>query len=462
MYSNMSYEEMLYSYVDGELDPQLDQSLFNVLNANPELQAEMRGLLALRSAVREDTVPPPAGLGPKILDSAGLPQLISTPSPSAPFLSSFSRIILSPATNLAVGACLAFLALGFVSDSTILKVSKQSSGESVTNPSSRGSMNRSVENTVTEVPDGAKYSTNTSVLLQSEPTHDHLRNGASRVGSFVTRRSELLSSFSNSELRKLSVVLAERFAVESQAHSPVASAIAVSEFREGGIGSEEEKKMPEVETPTQTFASNTRLIDSEFLRNGIQSRGAASLQRHGIESMPSSVLDFRADDIGNLGLIVRMNSTPTMFQASTTIGSQRQSKLANTSAGILYQINDENAIGVEVGEEAFVQRFSADANTPNARTITQNPLLFWYGIQYQHQWSSIEDFFNCRPYTELFAGTTTGSFFLLRTGTGISYQPDHRVRFNLGVEASSLIFNFQNHMTSSEKLGWKMGVGVAF
>ena len=65
-------EESLYAFIDGELDVDHEQGLFDALACDVSLRREMKDLLTIRSAVYRDVIAPPPSVESRILAGAGL------------------------------------------------------------------------------------------------------------------------------------------------------------------------------------------------------------------------------------------------------------------------------------------------------------------------------------------------------------------------------------------------------
>lgn len=64
-------DEALHAFMDGELDLTNEQSLFDELAASPELRSEMKDALAIRDAVHQDLLAPPASAESGLLAGLG-------------------------------------------------------------------------------------------------------------------------------------------------------------------------------------------------------------------------------------------------------------------------------------------------------------------------------------------------------------------------------------------------------
>jgi len=131
------------------------------------------------------------------------------------------------------------------------------------------------------------------------------------------------------------------------------------------------------------------------------------------------------------------------------------------SASINYNLNENNIIGVEVGQEAFLQQFVI--NEPNGKKLSwkQNPTRIWYGGLYRF---SFTDFLIPKilyPYSQIFAGATPFGP-LGRLQAGLQYTPDKRVTFTMGAEYSALIYNVQGNLFATKKFGLTYGVSIYY
>lgn len=144
----------------------------------------------------------------------------------------------------------------------------------------------------------------------------------------------------------------------------------------------------------------------------------------------------------------------------TDIPSQSNPWFQNMVAGALYHLSEHHALGVEVGQEEFVQHYSGRENNGSV-FYEQRPLLFWAGAAYQYTAEPVGVLGGIRPFGRVVVGgMQTGP--LARGLVGMLYQPDARVRFSLGIEGTAAAYQFQNKWFSSEKIGVSYGVSLLF
>lgn len=104
-------DESLYAFMDGELDAQNEQSLFDALAADRTLRGEMKDILAIRSAIHRDVLFPSPDAEHGMLAATGL----ATAAAAAPSTFSGLWAMLAPmaytAGGLLVGAVVMFMVM---------------------------------------------------------------------------------------------------------------------------------------------------------------------------------------------------------------------------------------------------------------------------------------------------------------------------------------------------------------
>jgi hypothetical protein len=131
----------------------------------------------------------------------------------------------------------------------------------------------------------------------------------------------------------------------------------------------------------------------------------------------------------------------------------------NVGVGLLYQLSDNHAVGVEMGSEAFPMSFQGDVNGQIIR-YQQQPQSMWAGASYRYTLSPLGSS-GLSPFGQVLVGGT--SFGPLgRMTAGLSYSPSGPLSFILGIEGMALAYQFNNTWFSSSKLGLTYGIAVRF
>jgi hypothetical protein len=132
-------------------------------------------------------------------------------------------------------------------------------------------------------------------------------------------------------------------------------------------------------------------------------------------------------------------------------------QLNNTALSVRYVLDEHNSFGVELGQEAYFQQF-LNTRPDGTFRVDQHPVLQWFGVAYRHQWMP-EKMFSPFVHTVI-GGTVVGG--MGRAMAGVTFRPDARTQFMLGVEASSLVYVHQAVWNVSPKVGLSYGVSVRF
>jgi len=210
--------------------------------------------------------------------------------------------------------------------------------------------------------------------------------------------------------------------------------------------------------------SNKPKTDNSFLSPLVlarsDERGENRLNKYmNLQSAYNTYFDFRDNkDNTRIGLEVRNLNSKSNPDINLPPGASPW--FTNLSAALMYEFDRNHSLGVSVGQEQFGQAYT-NYKYGIVYTERQNPLLFWYGLSYK---LSLPDLLYANvvyPYaTVMIGGTTVGPLGKLQLG--LQYQPDKRVTFTLGAEASALYYNVQNNIYSTTKYGFTYGIGIHY
>jgi hypothetical protein len=158
-------------------------------------------------------------------------------------------------------------------------------------------------------------------------------------------------------------------------------------------------------------------------------------------------------NLGFRGFSTRSNLT-------VDVPSQSNPWFNNMAVGASYNLKKNHEIGAEVGQEAFPQKFERKLYGDDL-TYYQNPILFWYGVTYKYSLKQIFVPNVFYPYFQVMGGfTKVGP--LGRAQIGLSYSPDKRVTFNLGLEGTALWYNVQKAVYDTKKIGLTYGISISY
>lgn len=131
----------------------------------------------------------------------------------------------------------------------------------------------------------------------------------------------------------------------------------------------------------------------------------------------------------------------------------------NVGLGLLYQLSDNHAVGLEMGSEIFPMSFQGNVNGQVIQ-YQQQPQSMWAGAAYRYTLSQLGSS-GFAPFGQvLLGGTSFGP--LGRLTAGFQYSPTGPLSFMLGVEGTAMAYQFNSAWFSSSKLGLTYGVAVRF
>jgi hypothetical protein len=142
--------------------------------------------------------------------------------------------------------------------------------------------------------------------------------------------------------------------------------------------------------------------------------------------------------------------------------------ITNMALAISYNIGDNYFIGIEIGNERFAQEFQevTPYQTYKPHTKPYAYMVWWLLRKEIPEWG-----FNgaIYPYAQAFFGGAiangSSEFYehlgpLGKAQIGFHWQASSNVSFNLGAEASWLLYQFQNNIYNTGKIGVTYGVNV--
>jgi len=131
--------------------------------------------------------------------------------------------------------------------------------------------------------------------------------------------------------------------------------------------------------------------------------------------------------------------------------------LNNFAIAIMYDFAPNHSIGLELGQENFLQEFSGVENDIPI-IWKQNYIGFWGGAAYQY---TMNDYSILQPYVRAFVGgTRIGP--LAKATIGANYVMSSKFSTFIGWENTGLFYQYQDNFFSSYKSGITAGMKVNF
>jgi len=133
----------------------------------------------------------------------------------------------------------------------------------------------------------------------------------------------------------------------------------------------------------------------------------------------------------------------------------------NFSFGAFVPLSENIHFGIEVGQEPFSQVFHHVENN-SLYLVEQNPTLWWLGFGFKYNLQEQVEFLaNAQPFFNLtLSSTKVGPYG--KAVAGLQFVSDNGIGIILGLEGSSLIYQEQKRLYSTEKLGITYGMFMKF
>lgn len=414
----MKRSELILEYIDGTLDGDAEQQLFDELARQPELRSEMRQFIVIGEAVRADREAflPPRDLENALMAGLGLAPLpgssISGAAPVAsapvatgllaklgflkgmlPFMAAFllGGLLIGGGVYFEMRDDTSSLAAG--TSATAPKLRPDSAIEqervpAITQPVESAS-DRIASSPISSSPAGASVAP-PAAATPSRRSNAPYNSGSRRNGSMGLRSSSIGDGISNTRTAAIPVAVDDTL-----------------------LNSESE--------------SRPALIDNSKLREGsdIGVSTADSINDGNLapSPVPPIVLPREEESPAPSTITVELRAIPTLLHNENRANLPANMMMTEVFAGgALYRLDDLFQVGIEGGRERFYQTFHYTTVVGDGKRVVrvdQAPLLEWGGVTGR---------FNFMPVSQSEKWT---SFLQLTMGAAPSYGPMMRGRIGL-------------------------------
>lgn len=419
---NLSKQELLHLFIDGELDSHEEEGLFNAVAADPDIRAELRDMMSMRQAFHGDAV--------RILPGDALKMSLL-----ATLDSEFGSVVPSPITrslSILVSA-LKYVALpvltglaGFYLGSSFLE------GSSLERDRIAAEVSASLLSTGAATIQSLEEPATGTVLVQ--------RHGADRPAYRQARPVERPDGRSNRDrIAKLTT---------SNGNLRVASDDA---FRRGAA------------TATET---SQRLAVVELvppLGGGFVTAPSSAHQCVHVDSLSpgeSTSLYPDPESPEPLGVAFHVRNFNAIAFPSTTVPTNAAPLFDNASAGVYYTLSEHGHVGIEVGQESFAQVFETALDGQRVR-IEQNPHTWWGAAGYRFVGDNAGILLDGAPLLEGSIGASRLGG-IARASVGIDLAPDERWSFIVSLGGTVLAYQANQTWHLSTKVGVLYGAQARF
>lgn len=403
--------ELVYLFVDGETSAAQEETLFNTLAGNPELQQELQEAILIRSTLEKDcsalAVPPET--------TAALFQKAGFALPGAAGVSTVATFAGKVFYGLKSLALPALFALGGAALSAVYFWGNVPVPTNTTVDSHTG--NAAVSVMREEVKSGALLSqAPMSINNQNESTS--MVNKAMRAPSFAGKREESLFQEQNG-----------------------ASVITPQDLQNIVEISDNSTFTPITIAPA--YAANEREIPQ--LSTDVQFH--PTLSQEVIAPAPENTLPITVSMRG----LMEVSSFPSIASSSMS------NEFNNIALSVGYDVSKDIRLGLEGGRQAM--RYFTFENGKNEKS-TLHTSIDWAGAFYRQQFSDLT-YYEITPYTQItLGGSMSGPSGRLLAG--LCWQPDRRIALSAGIEGSTFLYQNSTEWYSLRSLGCLYSVEVKF
>jgi hypothetical protein len=429
-----STSSLLHAFLDGELDQTHEKPLFEELASSNELRAEMRDLLAIRSAVQHDVeaFSPPFAATNNVFSTLGFSLPTATPV-AAPILSSaattataaaatswWNRLWL-PATTLLIGAGITYLLLNWGYTSALAAKSDEYNRhiQEIRNESDRA-IARATANAQQSAPMLEPTVIVKKVYYPVVKYRDVVPQNTENTHNLLPSSDNLTSSISSHSEQTASITHA---------------AMRDEEAANGGDGV-----------------------------SALQSKHDATFFAATVASTPTQHLTGYSDETVHAetpALWFKFNQNTALLGTTTATDLQPQDALLNNFNGELaWMLSPSFSIGVKVGREAFPMSYSGTINGRVSK-YSQYSSIVWGGISAQVRPAELSFLGGMQPYFSTMAG---GSELgpLVRGELGLQIPLTSYFSVSAGTDATGMFYQFQGTNFSTWKFGINTGVTLHF
>ncbi|MBK9248855.1 MAG: hypothetical protein IPM69_12270 [Ignavibacteria bacterium] len=407
--------ELVYLFVDGETSAAQEETLFNTLAGNPELQQELQEAILIRSTLEKDcsalAVPPET--------TAALFQKAGFALPGAAGVSTVATFAGKVFYGLKSLALPALFALGGAALSAVYFWGNMPSPTNTTVDSH--ARNAAVSVMREEVQSGA-------LLSQAPLQRENLNEPNVLVNKMMREHAETIHAHNN-----VSNLRGERDA---------ASLFTAQEYH-NGVEVVDNSTFPQIQVAPMKDAQGEREIpqlSSQFQPSFIPS--VTTLAPATETTLPITV---------SMRGLMELSSFPSV--ASTAISNE----FNNIALSVGYDVSKDIRLGLEGGRQAM--RYFTFENGKNEKS-TLHTSIDWAGAFYRQQFSDLT-YYGITPYTQVtLGGSMSGPSGRLLAG--LCWQPDRRIALSAGIEGSTFLYQNSAEWYSLRSLGCLYSVEVKF
>lgn len=459
----MNYSEMLNDFLDSSLNGSEEETLFRALASDDELRFEMKYLLKLRDAVREDDE---AAVVPIASTNAIFAQLGYT-APAA-IVGAAGGVVGTQAGLWTVmksaGGYLLAMLVGAVVTSGIFLMNEDSDDAGLataTKPTT--TLTQGVPGTSTQATpsntangaavvqpqgnNGAVSSVNTDKLAAAvQSPQPIIRNRTLNSASADRKNESLLANAQRPSATDAEATTQTSAAASSQSSSNGVStkAPATNNARANALAQGTPQEDPLVSATS--IAKNASQPVTESRSSDLDSPTPFTFE----EEKPK---EWRK---ATLSLGVRAAVLPFELKSATTALPESSQGIDNISASISYPlpIHRNLAFMVEAGKESYLLTFNERRSDGRIFQHEVMPSVFWAGVGARYSFAPQSAF---NPFVQVVGGGSEAGM-IGRSMLGLQWSLTDQIGMIGGLEYNIAAYRFQGETTTSPKLGLNYGI----
>lgn len=415
----MNYQELIHTYIEGDLSAQEESELFAEMSRNGELRTEFQEQMRLHKLAHSDmaaTVVPP-DITSSVFETLGIPidtvsttaVMTSTTKTGTPFLPIVFTAILS--SLIAVG-----IAYYFMKDNTN---TQQSDGEIL-----------------------------------------NVRNNQQKEDTVITEQKTPNNPMTNKVEGNSKPLIVYRYISEQKDKNDLSKKQLFNQLSENKHDSLSQNQLSEQSSESVTNAVNTPNITHTQSQALMPSVVQNNSRNNVVSAIPHPFIFTTDTENKMFSLVIR-----SMPLARTTpdidIPNQTSPDINNIALGLYYDLSEDHSVGIEGGRELYTQEFTRSFGNQTV-IYRQLPSLYWYGLSYRFSATDLSignGWFV--PYIQSFVGWAQNGP-LAKVSGGFRLMPENPISLFAGIEASRLYYPVQAVYFHSDKYSITAGATIRF
>jgi len=404
-----SYTDLIHLFIDGEATEVERNTLFNALKDSPELQDEFHSAMELKKAFATDimNLQPPSYLESQIAERAGILVAASAAAANAPVVVNAVSNALTNSAPLATGilskgviTMIVGTSVGILSTIGIIKLTSNNNSEKIA-PVAQQTITRQAEPIQT--------------APQSFATADQLSPMNIAPATIAEKHAtpgQVKSEKVNQDMNIDQVGITDRYGFPAEVNTTQipnnSQAIA-----------EKQDNSPIVENAIAMVSSTTPLMPKLNAIGGESMRGIRQSE---------DMVDMSPSGIGRFSARLTGIMSSKLYQGQSNISTPIWN---NIGAGVKYDLDASNAIGIEAGQEKFPLYLS------NGRGgYDDHNSITWYGVSWTYSAVYLEVLGIHPELRILAAASNAGPIGKLSLGAVMPLTP--RISFSVDGEETAL------------------------